>query len=375
MLRSLSIASLPAVPPDPSNAVADDPDAAILGSRLFFDTRLSANGEVSCASCHRPELGFTDGLQKGKGIGQSRRNTRSIVGAAYSPWQYWDGRRDSLWSQALSPLEDPAEHGSNRMHVARFVTADPAYRKEYEALFGPAPDLSDTGRFPPGAAPVDDTALATAWDGMSEADRHVVNTVYSNIGKAIAAYERTLLPQETRFDRYVDAVLSGDEGKQGELFDNDEVLGLQLFIGEARCTECHNGPLLTNDEFHNTGVLSFPGDLPERGRVAGVREVLSDEFNCLGDYSDDPDRRCDELRYVRTGSELIGATRTPSLRNVSATAPYMHRGQIATLAEVLDHYNRAPDAMIGHNEAKPLELDRPDLRRLEAFLRTLDDPG
>jgi cytochrome c peroxidase len=375
MLRALSIVSLPALPPDPSNAVADRADAAILGSRLFFDTRLSANGEISCASCHRPELGFTDGLQKGKGIGQSKRNTRSIIGAAYSPWQYWDGRRDSLWSQALSPLEDPAEHGSDRMHIARFVTTDPAYRREYEALFGPAPDLSDSDRFPPAAAPVKNAALANEWDGMSETDRQLVNSVFANIGKAIAAYERTLLPQETRFDRYVDAVLRDDETLQQELFDNDEILGLQLFVGKARCTECHNGPLLTNNEFHNTGVLSFPGDLPDRGRVDGVREVLANEFNCLGEYSDDPQRRCDELRYVRTGPELIGATRTPTLRNIGATGPYMHRGQINTLAEVLGHYNRAPDAMIGHNEAKPLELGTPDLRRLEAFLRTLDDPG
>ena len=374
-LQSLSLSSLPELPDDPSNAVADDPDAAILGSRLFFDTRLSANGEISCASCHRPELGFTDGLQKGRGIGQSKRNTRSIVGAAYSPWQYWDGRRDSLWSQALSPLEDPAEHGSDRMHVARFVTTDPAYRSAFEAVFGPAPDLSDAGRFPLAAAPVDDGALANAWDGMSETDRKIVNAVYADIGKAIAAYERTLLPQETRFDRYVDAVNRGDEALQQALFDEDEVLGLQLFIGRARCTECHNGPLLTNNEFHNTAVLSFPGDLPDRGRAAGVREVLANEFNCLGEYSDDAQHRCDELRYVRTGAALVGATRTPSLRNVGATGPYMHRGQLATLAEVLDHYNRAPDAMIGHNEAKPLDLGKPDLRRLEAFLRTLDDPG
>jgi cytochrome c peroxidase len=372
ILRSLSVASLPALPDDPSNAVADHPDAAILGSRLFFDTRLSANGQVSCATCHRPDLGFTDGLQKGRGIGESNRNTRSIIGAAYSPWQYWDGRRDSLWSQALSPLEDPDEHGSNRMHVSRFVTTDPAYRGDYEALFGPAPDLSDAERFPAAAAPVDDSLLADAWLNMSEADRSVVNTVYANVGKAIAAYERTLLPKPTRFDEYVEAVIAGDEARQESLFAEDEVLGLQLFIGTARCTDCHNGPLLTNNEFHNTGVLSFAGELPDRGRVDGVRAVLANDFNCLGEYSDDPERRCDEIQYVRTGPELIGATRTPTLRNVLSTRPYMHKGQIATLADVLDHYNRAPEAMIGHNEASPLGLNRVQLRRLETFLLTLE---
>jgi cytochrome c peroxidase len=115
-LRSLWIESLPAPPMDPSNAVADDGRAALMGNRLFFDTRASANGEVSCATCHDPNLEFTDGRPKGRGIGESKRNTRSLVGSAYSPWLYWDGRRDSLWSQALSPLEDPSEHGSNRMH-------------------------------------------------------------------------------------------------------------------------------------------------------------------------------------------------------------------------------------------------------------------
>lgn len=374
-LRSLSIASLPPLPADPSNAVADDPDAAIMGGLLFFDARLSANGEVSCATCHQPDLGFTDGLQKGRGIGESKRSTRSIMGSAYSPWIYWDGRRDSLWSQALSPLEDPQEHGSNRMHIVRLVTSEAVYRDMYQSLFGQVPDFSDTSRFPAAAAPIDDPDLASAWAAMRDIDRQAVNTVFANIGKTVAAFERTVLPQGTRFDAYVSALLRGDQKEQDALFSKDEVLGLQLFIGEARCTECHNGPLFTNDEFHNTGVLAYPGDLPDRGRIDGLRLVLGNEFNCLGDYSDDSERRCAELTYVRSGPELIGATRTPSLRNVSQTSPYMHRGQLATLAEVLQHYNRAPDAMIGHNEAKPLGLTRPQLKRLEAFLQTLAAPS
>jgi cytochrome c peroxidase len=375
VLRSLSIASLPPLPAAPSNAVADNPAAVAMGNRLFFDTRLSANGEVSCATCHQPDLGFTDGLPKGHGIGVSKRSTRSIVGAAYSPWQYWDGRRDSLWSQALSPLEDAQEHGSNRMHIVRLVTSEATYRAMYQSLFGQPPDFSDTTRFPLAAAPGDIPDLADAWAAMNIADRHAVNSVFANVGKVIAAFERTSLPQATRFDAYVDAVLADDVQEQKALFTRDEVLGLQLFIGDGRCTECHNGPLFTNNEFHNTGVLTFSGELPDRGRIDGVREVLANEFNCLGNYSDDPERRCDELRYVRTGPELIGATRTPSLRNVSQTGPYMHKGQLETLRKVLLHYNRAPDAIVGHNEATPLGLSRPQLARLEAFLQTLADPS
>lgn len=374
ILRSLSIESLPAPPADPSNAVADDSGAALMGNRLFFDTRLSANGEVSCASCHNPDLEFTDGRQKGHGIGESKRNTRSIVGSAYSPWLYWDGRRDSLWSQALSPMENPNEQGGNRMHIVRFVTTEPTYRSMYAALFGPPPEFSDPDRYPAEAAPGDDKALAAAWRQVNQQDRQSVNRVFANIGKVIAAFERTLVPERTRFDDYVRAVIDGDEQRQRAVFNNDEVLGLQLFIGKARCTQCHNGPLLTNEEFHNTGVLVFPGDLPDRGRIDGVREVVANEFNCLGEYSDDWQHRCPELTFARSGPELIGAMRTPSLRNLARTGPYMHKGQIDTLAAVLEHYNNAPNALIGHNEAKPLGLSRPQLRRLEMFLETLAAP-
>ena len=349
-LRSLSLASLPALPPDPSNAVADNPQAAVFGQQLFFDPRLSANGGISCSTCHQLVRQFTDGLPKGQAIGTSKRNTPSIVGSAYSPWLYWDGRRDSQWAQALSPLEDPNEHGSSRLQIIAVISGDDAYSASYQALFGELGDVS-------GDDPV------------------ALNTAFANVGKAIAAFERTLLPAASRFDEYVDAVVDGDAEEQKKLFRDDEVWGLRLFIGKANCTQCHNGPLFTNNEFHNTGVLSSPGELPDKGRVTGVQEVLADPFNCLGKYSDDPARQCAELTFVRTGPELIGAVRTPSLRNVELTSPYMHKGQVETLAEVLQHYNEAADAMIGHNEAKPLKLSSRELRQLEAFLKTLTAPA
>ena len=375
VLRSLSLANLPPLPADPSNAVADNEDAARFGHKLFFDTRLSANGGVSCATCHQPERRFSDGLPKGRGLGLSGRNTRSIVGTAYSPWLYWDGRRDSQWAQALSPLEDPAEHGGNRMAYVRFLGSEPTYRAAYERLFGPLTDFSDEGRFPPAAAPGDDPGLRAAWNSMSAEDRHRVNVVFSNLGKVLAAYERRIMPGPSRFDDYVSALSAGDRDAAADLLSKEEVLGLQLFIGKARCTECHNGPLFTNHEFHNTGILSFPGELPDRGRIDGLEKVLADPFNCLGGYSDDPQRDCPELTYVRRGIELLGATRTPSLRNLGATAPYAHKGQLATLADVLEQYNRHCPAMIAHNEAEnPLGLSRRELRWLEAFLNSLDAP-
>jgi len=347
ILRSLWIGNLGPVPPDPSNAVADNPLAVEFGQRLFFDGRLSANGSISCSTCHQPVRRFTDGLQKGQAIGTSGRNTPSIIGSAYSPWLFWDGRRDSQWSQAIAPLEDVNEHATDRRQVIRVVAGDPTYSETYEQLFGELPD---------------------------EADEAAVNAAFSNIGKAIAAFERLLLPTPSRFDDYVAAVIAGDVAAQQNLYTDDEIVGLQLFIGKANCTQCHNGPLLTNHEFHNTGVISFPGEVPDKGRVLGVREVQSNAFNCSGPYSDDRDRNCAELEYARTGPELIGAFRTPSLRNLENTAPFMHKGQIATLSAVLRHYNEAPLAMIGHNETKPLKLRDSELRQMEAFLHTLSAP-
>lgn len=346
LIQSLWLENLPELPPDPTNAVADNPSAADLGRRLFLDTRLSANGQVSCATCHQPARRFTDGLVKGRGIGESKRNTPSIVGTAYSPWLYWDGRRDSQWAQALSPLEDPAEHGSDRRLVLQLVATDDHYRRNYEELFGALPEFS-------------------------AADPVAIDAAFANIGKAIAAFERTVLPEPSRFDQYVAAVVTGNPESQQALFSADEVRGLRLFIGRASCMQCHNGPLFTNNEFHNTGVLNAVGEVPDTGRAAGLSEALQDPFNCRGQFNDDETRRCDELDFARSGPELIGAVRTPSLRNLDATAPYMHKGQLETLAAVLEHYNEAPDAMIGHNEAEPLGLSRRELRQLEAFLATL----
>lgn len=346
VLRSLWLESLPALPPDPSNAVADNPIAAEFGRQLFFDTRLSANGAVSCATCHQQERRFTDGLQKAQAAGMTDRHTPSIVGTAYSPWQFWDGRRDSQWAQALAPLEDANEHATDRVHVVNLIVQDDAYRATYESLFGALPDTSG-------------------------ADEIALNTAFVNIGKAIAAFERIIMPTTSRFDEYVQAIVDNGDDRQEQLFSDDEVWGLRLFIGEANCTQCHNGPLFTNHEFHNTGVISFPGDIPDTARVAGVKEVMANEFNCRGIYSDDPELRCAELDFVRTGVDLIGAFKTPSLRNLENTAPFMHKGQIATLGAVLKHYNEASDAMIGHNEAKPLGLGKRELQQIEVFLNTL----
>jgi cytochrome c peroxidase len=366
-LRSMSLAELGPLPPDPTNRVADDPRAADLGRRLFFDTRLSANGRVACSTCHQPDRGFQDGIALANGVGTTDRRTMPIAGMARSPFLFWGGRKDSLWAQGLGPLESAVEHGGTRAQYAHVIAE--FYARDYEQIFGPLPDLSTVPR---AAGPVNDRNAASAWSALSPIQRDDVTRVFVNAGKAIAAYERRIELGASRFDEFVAALTAGNPN-QG-ILTADETAGLRLFIGKANCTQCHSGPLLTNNEFHNTGVPPRPGIAVDRGRLTGAAAVLEDEFNCRSRWSD-ARQRCSELEFMVTGDHTLErAYKVPSLRNVAERAPYMNAGQYATLAEVLDHYNRAPAAAAGHSELRPLRLKWAELRQLEAFLRTLSGP-
>ena len=334
---SMSLAALPAAPRDPSNRFADNRAAANLGRKFFFDRGFSANGRVSCSSCHMPKRSFQDGRPRGRGLGDTPRRTMPLAGVAYAKWLFWDGRRDSLWAQALTPLESKAEHGITRTFAARRIAK--RYRRAYERIFGRLP--------------------------------RNVNVVFANMGKAIAAYERTLHPVRGRFDTFAGALTRHDDAAAARLFSESEARGVKLFIGRARCTNCHFGPLLTNGEFHNTGVPQDPAH-PDRGRADGVRLVRRDPFNCLGRFSDARPTQCAALRFlVTSGPQLAGQFKVPSLRSVAARPPYTHAGQFRTLRDVLQHYNRAPRSRFGHTELKPLALSDAQLRDVDAFLRTL----
>jgi cytochrome c peroxidase len=365
LIVSMSLSQLPALPPDPSNRVADDPRAAALGEVLFNDKRFSGNGEVACASCHLADRQFQDDRPLGVGMGMTARRTMPIAGTAYSPWLFWDGRKDSQWSQALGPLESAVEHGGDRTQYAHLVAAN--YRSAYEPLFGAMPDIAG---LPPHAAPEGTPEAVATWTAMSDADRDAVNRVFSNMGKAIAAFERTIMPAETRFDRYALALASGTEPEGDAALTEAELLGLRLFIGKANCTMCHNGPLFTDMHFHNTGIPSAAA--PDTGRALGAVQVKADPFNCLGVYSDAGPSDCAELKYmVAEGHELEGAFKPPSLRGVTGRPPYMNAGQVGSLTEALQHYNSAPAAPVGHSELKSLGLSAEELAALEAFLNTL----
>ncbi len=369
-LQQLSLASLPPLPADPSNRVADDERAAELGQRLFFDQRLSANGKVACASCHLPDKLFQDGTPLAKGVGTTDRRTMSIIGTARSPWQFWDGRKDSQWAQALGPLESAVEHGGDRTQYVHLLASQ--YREEYEAVFGPMPDLRG---LPEHAGPVADHGANAAWQDLPPAARDKVSGVFANLGKAIAAYERRIEPGPARFDAYAEAAVAGDTAKMQSTLSRDEVAGLRLFLGKAQCVQCHGGPLFTNNEFHNTGVPAARGLPADSGRLAGAKQVLQDEFNCLGPFSDARPQQCGEIRFLATDNAVqVRQFRVPSLRNVAERAPYMHAGQFATLREVVEHYNRAPAAPQGHGELQPLGLSASEIGQLVAFLGTLSGP-
>ncbi len=365
LIASLALSELGPVPQDPSNRVADDPRAVDLGRAIFSDTRFSANGAVSCASCHLPDRQFQDDLPLGRGVGTTGRRTMPIAGMAHSPFLFWDGRKDSLWSQALGPMESAVEHGGDRTQYAHLIAT--AYQEPYEALFGALPELD---HLPRKAGPVQDPDATAAWQEMREEDRKAVSEVFANIGKAIAAFERTINPASTRFDAYVAALSTGSGA---DILTGDEIEGLRLFIGKGECVNCHNGPLLSDNHFHNTGVAAGPGAPEDAGRAEGALLVRDDPFNCLGPFSDAAPDDCTELRFMVVGGpDDQGAFKTPSLRGAASRAPYMHAGQVETLDAVLRHYQSAPEAKIGHSELRPLDLGATELHQIAAFLATLE---
>jgi cytochrome c peroxidase len=366
-------------PVDPSNSYEQRTDAAALGRALFNDTRLSKNGQVACASCHSADKQFQDGRQFGQGIGTGKRRTMPVMGASHSPFLFWDGRKDSVWSQALGPMEDPAEHGGNRVRFVKLVQAQ--YKEQYQAAFGAMPAL---GKLPDDASPGGTEAERVAWSAMPESSRDDVNRVFANMGKAIAAFERNISYGESRFDQYAHATVAGDGTGQAVL-SHQEVRGLRLFLTKGQCATCHNGPLLTDHAFHNTGVPPIDRANPDRGRAEGLKKLLQDEFNCLGRYSDAKPEQCGELQFLAANDpSQLAAFRTPSLRHVAERGPYMHAGQFTTLEQVVQHYATSPKAVLGHSElAQPgekhadrqtIRLSAAEVQDIAAFLGTLTGP-
>lgn len=375
IIESLWLERLPSASKSPSNRYADNKQAEALGKQLFFDKSLSANNELSCASCHIPEKFFTDGLSLSKGVNETGRNSISVVGSRWQRWFYWDGRKDSLWSQALIPFEAPNEMGSSRVEIVKAIANNANYRKQYEAIFGAIPAVIRPESLPEQAGPFGSNKVKNAWFRLPKPLKKSVNRVYVNVGKALEAYQRTLHFQPSRFDKYVASLQAQTQGQEAVLT-VDEIAGLKLFIdaGKTQCLQCHNGPLFSNKEFHNVGSGVFSGGQLDFGRVFGLQTVLIDEFNCLGPYSDADPSECSALRFLNKSPHipLQGAFKTPSLRNISATAPYFHDGRFNTLKQVIEHY-RNPPAKNGPHELIALELTDKEVTQLVSFLISLNE--
>lgn len=380
LLRSMS--PLPPPPSSPSNRVADDPAAAALGQQLFFDPGLSKDGSVSCATCHDPRTAFTDGKQLAVGLAEGRRHTPTLWNVAYHRWLTWDGRADSLWMQALDPIEDPREMGGTRTDVVRHVANDPALRARYEEVFGALPGEAlaaahgsarpaRSGEDPAGPVP-------ERWTALADEDRAAIDRAFTNLGKAIAAYQRLLVRGDAPFDRFV-AQLTDDGNVRGEpVLGKSAQRGLKLFFGRGNCVLCHSGPNFSDGEFHNNALPTLHGGEPiDAGRYDGAEVVRSSPFHQGGAFSDDPGGAGGEsVRSLKRSSDTWGEFRTPSLRNLRGRAPFMHQGQFASLDEVLEFYSEMAGASgRSHHQEQflvPLRLSESERDDLIAFLDSLE---
>lgn len=375
LLKTMHLDAMPALPELLTNKYATNDKAATFGQKLFFDKRFSLDGEVSCSTCHQPDRYFTDGLKTSKGVDTVRRNAPTVVGINQSTWFFHDGRADSLWSQALGPLEDSKEHGGNRTMYAHIIYNDKKYRKEYENLFGKMPDLANTKRFPKRAGPVKDKHAHQAWLSMKPADRKAITQIYVNMGKSIAAYEHKLRPAPSKFDHYVKALIANDKAAMQKTMSTDEAAGLKLFITKANCVICHNGPAFSDFEFHNIGTPQASLKKYDMGRKTAIHKLKKNAFNCFSEYNDSKEKNCDHITYIVIDEHVtLGTFKTPGLRNISKTAPFMHAGQYEKLSDVINHYVDPPPIKLGENDTRMLsfDLNKKEQAQLESFLNALN---
>ncbi len=292
-----------AKPPRGLNAVPvpkDNPQSAEkieLGKQLYFDKRLSGDNTIACASCHDPKKGWSNGDQTAEGFGGQRggRSAPTVINSAYQAFQFWDGRAKSLEQQALGPIANPIEMNLPIEKAVEKIGAIKGYQEQFQKVFG---------------QPV------TA----------------ENIGKAIAAFERTVLSGDAPLDR----VQAGDE----TALSIQAWEGMQLFFGKANCSSCHSGPNFTDNGFHNIGV-SFDSAKPDLGRFE-ISKLAGDK----------------------------GSFKTPTLREIAKTGPYMHDGSLATLEEVVNYYDKGgtPNEFLDE-ELFPLKLNDDQKAALVAFLK------
>jgi cytochrome c peroxidase len=373
------LSPLPPAPDDPTNRVSGDPQAAHLGQFLFYDTRLSADDNVSCASCHSPDHGFSVETRLGHGQGATPRHPPTLLNVAHQRWFDWDGKADSLWAQAARPLEAPAEHGTSRTAVVQLVYGSTQLRRAYTQIFGELPDL-DIADVAADARPRPDhpdSDAHTAWTSLSEQRRATINRVFTNLLKSIAAYVEQLHSGDAPFDRYVEGLEQDDPDKRDAISESAK-RGLALFVDEGRCVLCHNGPDFSDHTFHNLQLRprKWMNGSPDQGRWLGVKRLKQNPFNAMSLYSDAPDgEQAQWLEFLKRTPEDHGQFKTPTLRNVARTPPYMHGGHFETLEEVVRFYSVLDESNpVGHREEmlEPLALSQQQIDDLVNFLESLN---
>jgi cytochrome c peroxidase len=334
---------LPPVPVPADNPIT--PEKVTLGDKLFHDKRFSSTGEVSCATCHDKEKGFADGLPVSEGIDKLKgtRNAPTVINAVYLETQFWDGREPSLESQSAQPFLNPVEMGlKDHEPILKIVRSDPEYASLFQKAFGKSGE----------------------------------KVTMKEVQQALATFERTLIAGDSPFDRYF---YGGDKTAMSPA----AIRGLEVFVGQGRCVSCHvieeTQALFTDNRFHMIGVAvnQMPKDLDAlSAAVKDVKEkgadiaVLSNpKTSSLGRYA------------VSRDLTEIGAFKTPTLRNIDITAPYMHDGSLQTLEEVVEFYNNGgrvkdsdpvPELLSGG--IRPLNLTEDQQADLVAFMRALTSP-
>jgi len=336
---------------DPSNRVSGEPEAIELGRRLFGARLLSASERHACADCHDPSRSFTDGKARSRAAGETDRNTQPIFNQRLNRWFGWVGRADSLWAQSIHPIVDDRELAGSALQVAARIATDPDLSGRYRRAFGRPIESVDP-----------DVALV-------------------DVGKALAAWQETLVSGRTGFDAFRDALAAGrpesDQAIAG--YPAAAKRGLRLFVGDGQCRVCHFGPNFTHGEFHAIGVAHFirPGEV-DGGRYPAIAALKRSPWNLLGPHNDDPSRATAVFtRHVQAHPRNWGEFRVPSLREAAATAPYLHDGALATLADVVRHYSEVDESRLhadGERLLKPLGLSADQVADLVAFLETLSAP-
>jgi len=337
---------LPELPVPANNP--QTPEKIALGSRLFNDVRFSATGDVSCATCHAADKVFTDSpLSVSEGINKltGTRNAPTVVNAAYNKTQFWDGRSPDLEDQALHPFLNPVEMAlPDHEAILQVIRDDDTYTGMFKDVFD----------------------IAAGDITMME------------VTKAIAAFERTQISGDSRFDRWY-------FGGEADVLNEQEMRGFAVFLGNGRCVSCHvieqDHALFTDHLFHNIGIgiNNIQDKIPQ---LAAAFQVAKNEgMDVDVAVLTDPDTSHLGRFAVDDQLSSLGGFKTPTLRNIAATAPYMHDGSLATLREVVDHYNNggvtAPDDPVNaflSGAIRPLNLSEQEIEDLVAFMDTLTSP-